>query len=106
MNVVWGQVTATLPKLHDGSSNKLCHYFAFASSLADNDTMHLKEAMAQPNRDKSLEAMFKEIEDHNTRGHWQITTRAEMKAKGYTHRPHIGISPFKRKRNLFGRITK
>ena len=100
------QCTATLAKLHDGSINEFSQLFAFASSLADNDTMYLKEAMAQPDRDKFLEAMIKEIEDHTSRGHWRITTRAEMRARGYMHRPIMGIWSFKRKRNPFGQITK
>jgi hypothetical protein len=45
--------------------------FAFAAS-ADPDTMYLHEAMKQPDRNKFMEAMQKEINDHTENGHWRI----------------------------------
>ena len=80
--------------------------FGFPASIADNDTMYLKEAMQQPDRGKFLEAMIKEIEDHTTRGHWRITTRQEMKERGYKHHPIMAIWSFKRKRSPAGEILK
>ncbi len=56
--------------------------------------------MAQPDRDKFMEVMVKEIEDHTRRGHWWIATRAEMKAKSYTQRPIMGLRSCKRKRKI------
>lgn len=79
---------------------------AYPASIADNDTMYLKQAMQQPDRDKFLEAMIKEIEDHTKRGHWRITSKEEMRQKGYSHRPIMAVWSFKRKRDPFGRITK
>lgn len=79
---------------------------AFPASLADNDTMYLKQALQQVDRAKFLEAMIKEIADHTKRGHWRITTRDEMRAKGYYHRPIMAVWSFKRKRNPVGEITK
>jgi hypothetical protein len=62
--------------------------------------MYRSEAMKQPDKDKFLEAMVKEIDDH-TRGHWRVTTKAEMKKRGYTHEPIMAIWSFKRKRSSF-----
>src|SRR6056300_496482 len=62
--------------------------------------------MQQPDKDKFLEAMIKEISDHTNRGHWRITTKREMFEKGYKHRPIMAVWSFKRKRDPFGNITK
>lgn len=68
--------------------------------------MYLLEAMRQSDKEKFLEAMVKEIHDHTSRGHWRITTRDEMRERGYAHKPIMAIWSFKRKRNPFGEITK
>jgi len=103
---VVNHVTAVLARLDDNSLNELCKLMAFPASLADEDTMYLNEALKQTDKDKFLEAMIKEINDHTSRGHWRITTREEMRAKGYKHKPIMAIWSFKRKRNPFGEITK
>ena len=36
----------------------------YAMTQADPDTMTLREAMAEPDADKFLDAMIKEIQDH------------------------------------------
>src|SRR5210317_1869631 len=77
---------------------------AFPASVADNDTMYLAEAMRQDNKDKFLEVMVKEITDHTKQGHWQVTTRAEMRRRNYHHRPIMSVWSFKRKRNPMGQI--
>jgi len=82
------------------------NFSVFLSSFADTDTMYLQEAMRQPDRDKFVEAMMKEIEDHTVRGHWRITTRQEMKDRKYNLKPIAAIWSFKRKRNPMGEITK
>lgn len=79
---------------------------AFPASLADPDTMYLNEAMKQDDRDEFLKAMVKEIEDHTVRGHWRVTTRAEMRQRGYNFKLIAAIWSFKRKRNPMGQITK
>jgi len=99
-------VTAVLGRLDDNSLNELCRFVAFPASLADEDTMYLSEAMKQEDKDKFLEAMIKEINDHTSRGHWRITTKDEMREKGYQHKPIMAIWSFKRKRNPFGDIVK
>jgi hypothetical protein len=99
-------VAITLSQLEDNSINGLCQLFAYSASIADTDTMYLHQALRQPDKDEFLAAMVKEIEDHTSRGHWRITTKAEMKQRGYDHKPIAAIWSFKRKRNPLGEITK
>jgi hypothetical protein len=99
-------VIAVLAKLDDNSLNELCQLLSFPASLADNDTMYLTDALKQEDKDKFLEAMIQEIHDHTSRGHWRVTTKDEMRKRGYKHRPIMAIWSFKRKRNPFGQITK
>jgi histone deacetylase 1/2 len=70
--------------------------FAFAAS-ADPDTMYLHEAMKQPDRNKFLEAMQKEINDHTENGHWRIVHRSEI-PKGMPILP--AVWSMKRKRRI------
>jgi Reverse transcriptase (RNA-dependent DNA polymerase) len=79
---------------------------ALAASIADQDTMYLREAMQQPDKQNFLEAMKKEIDDHTSRGHWRLTKRQEMKDRNYTMNPIAAIWSFKRKRDPMGTITK
>jgi len=95
-----------LGDLDANSLTELSKFVAYPASLADNDTMYLKEALQQPDRDEFLKAMVKEVEDHTQRGHWRVTNREEMKRKGYKHKPIMAVWSFKRKRNPFGEITK
>ena len=66
-------VCAVTGRLLDGTINEPTSLYAQSASITDNDTMYLQEAMNQPDKEKFLEAMIKEIEDHNQRGHWCIT---------------------------------
>jgi hypothetical protein len=40
--------------------------------------MYLKEAMRQPDREKFIEAMKKEINDHTDNKHWRIVHRSTI----------------------------
>jgi hypothetical protein len=70
--------------------------FAFAAS-ADPDTMYLKEAMRQPDREKFIEAMKKEIKDHTDNKHWRIVHRSTI-PKGTPILP--AVWSMKRKRRI------
>jgi histone deacetylase 1/2 len=70
--------------------------FAFAAS-ADPDTMYLKEAMRQPDREKFIEAMKKEIQDHTDNKHWKIVRRSLI-PKGTQILP--AVWSMKRKRRI------
>jgi hypothetical protein len=76
-----------------------------SASLAssDPDTMHLDDALRQPDRDKFIEAMSKELNDHISRKHWKIVPlRSVPKHK------HVipMVWSMKRKRDPAGEITK
>ena len=49
----------------------------FAAS-ADPDTMYFPEAMRELDKDKSVEAMQKEIQYHKTNGHWEIVPKTKV----------------------------
>ena len=59
--------------------------------------------MSQPDRDKFLKVMEKELNDHINRGHWKIIPKRNVP-------PHKRCLPMvwsmKRKRNPIGQITK
>ena len=46
----------------------------YTMTQADPDTMTPKEAMAEPDADKFLDTMIKEIQDHVQRKHWQLVS--------------------------------
>ena len=75
-------------------------------SMADPDTMTLKEALKQPDAEEFLKAMVKEVEDHVRREHWKIMTISEMIASGCKGKPIMGVWSMKRKRNPLGVIAK
>ena len=53
-------------RLPDGSINNMCKLcvHGLLASITDNNTMYLREAMQQEDKDEFLKAMVKEIEDH------------------------------------------
>ena len=80
----------------------MCEH-VFAHITTDPDTMTLSEALRQPDRDKFLAAMQKELNDHITRGHWTVLPTKNIP-------PHKKRLPMvwtmKRKRNPIGEIIK
>jgi len=72
------------------------HPLAYAAS-ADPDTMYLDQAMREPDREKFIEAMQKEIKDHEERGHWEVVPRDSL-PKGTPILP--AVWSMKRKRRL------
>jgi len=77
--------------------------FAFASSKSNNDTFTFREMMHQEDMPKFVEAMQKEVVDHNEREHWDLIPRSEMPAGMKTI---LAVWSFKRKRLPDGTITK
>ena len=75
----------------DISVAALAANFAYIMSMADPDTMTLKEALNQPDAEEFLKAMVKEVEDHVRREHWKIMTISEMIASGYKGKPIMGV---------------
>ena len=77
------------------------HMFSFVAS--DPDTMTLKEAMEQPDKDKFLLAMQQELHDHIERRHWKVVP---AKCVPPNKRCLPMVWSMKRKRNPIGQITK
>ena len=48
---------------------KTTSFLTLSASLANENTMYLKQAMQQHDKNKFLQVMTKEIEDHTQRGH-------------------------------------
>jgi hypothetical protein len=85
----------------DGSINHT-HPFSFATTTANNEVYHFHQAMQEDDREKFIEAMLKELEDHRVNEHWVLVPRKD-----------IGDSPtikaiwsFKRKRRPDGSLLK
>jgi hypothetical protein len=72
------------------------HPLAFAAT-ADPDTMYLDQALREPDREQFLEAMRKEVEDHEKRKHWVVVRRDSL-PKGTPVLP--AVWSMKRKRRL------
>ena len=75
----------------------------FAMITIDPDTINLKEALNDSDRDQFIEAMGKELSDHVTRKHWKVVSLKDV-PKTKTCLPMVWS--MKRKRNLIGEIVK
>ena len=53
-------------------------YNVFSVCKEANYSYTFKEMIQQDDRNKSLEAMTKEIGDHTKRKHWEIVLRSQM----------------------------
>ena len=65
--------------------------------------MYLHEALQQPDRDKFIEAIEKELDDHILRKHWKVIPLCNV-PKGKNPLPMVWS--MKRKRNPLGEITR
>ena len=88
--------------LFDDSINE-CHYFAFNASAATNDVYTLKQMLRLENIKPFIEAMMKEIEDHESREHWTLVERSSL-PKGT--KTILSVWAFKRKRLPDGTVLK
>ena len=85
---------------------EVTHAYAYAATQADPDTMTLKQAIQEPDANKFLKAMIKEINDHVQQKHWHLVTDKQMQASGHTGKPIMGVWSIKRKRNPVREIAK
>ena len=67
----WTDRQHKLQKLTDGTSN-FAHPLALAATAPDTEVFYFKEAMREPDRDKFVLAMVKEIEDLNAAKVWEL----------------------------------
>jgi hypothetical protein len=71
---------------------------------SDPDTMHLEDALKQPDRAEFVKAMHKEVNDHIVRKHCWKVVPSKAVLKGKIPRPMVWS--MKRKRNPIGDIIK
>ena len=57
------------------------HHFALLAGKENNESYTFKEMLRQPDAADFVQAMIKETDDHETRGHWEVIPRWE-KPKG------------------------
>ena len=89
-------------ELYDGTLNQL-HNFALTADVASNEVFTYQQAMRQDDRDKFIQAMSKEVEDHESRDHWALVLRSTI-PKGV--KTIQAIWSFKRKRFPDGTLNK
>ena len=77
--------------------------FPAKRTRSDPDTMTLEQALREPDADKFIEAMEKELEEHITRKHWEVIHVSEL-PRG--HKPILMVWSMKRKRDPSGEIIK
>ena len=86
----------------DGSLNGIDSMVLMADS-SSNDVFTFKQMMEQEDRIDFLQAMLKEVDDHETRQHWSVVERNKLPPGTKTI---MAIWSFKRKRFPDGRIMK
>ena len=58
-------------ELYDGTMNEI-HSFMYSTDITTNECFTFQNAMKQEDKLNLLDAMEKEILDHETGGHWSI----------------------------------
>ena len=87
---------------HDWTFNVLLN-FAYAAVNDSNETYTLKEMLKQKDVANFVEAMIKEVNDHESRKHWICVPRSAIPQETETI---LAIRSFKRKRLPDGTIIK
>jgi hypothetical protein len=101
-------VFATVNKYHaanrciDGTLNSL-HPMAFLAGKENNESYTFSQMLKQPDRADFVQAMMKEVSDHEERGHWELIPRYKKPKEVKTI---LSIWSFKRKRYPDGRLNK
>ena len=91
--------------LYDGTLNSICAYAfsTLALDMTNNKVFTYTKAMQQPDAQQFVEAMDNEIDDHQSRGHWDIVRRSTIPPGMKTIQ---SIWSFKRKRCPDGTLNK
>lgn len=79
------------------------HPMSFLLKLTDNEVYHFHDAMKQPDAKEFIQAMQKEVDDHENRGHWEYVKKSDMKEGAEVIN---AVWSFKRKRFPDGKINK
>ena len=86
----------------DGTVNDM-HFFSYLTDITSNEVFTFQQAMKQDDKEDFIKAMEKEVEDHESRGHWHIVHRDTIPANT---KPIKAIWSFKRKRRPDGSLLK
>jgi len=76
---------------------------AFMAGKENNETFTFREMLKQEDSADFIEAMKKEVNDHESRGHWEVVPRSH---KPLADKSILAIWSFKRKRFPDGRLNK
>jgi hypothetical protein len=82
-----------LNKHYDGTMNQI-HFLSFSTDVTSNKVFICKEAITQEDAYLFVEAMQKEVADHELRNHWTIV---HCSTRPRTAKPIQAIWSFKRK---------
>ena len=89
-------------ELYNGTLNKIHHLF-YSPDITTNETFTLCESMKQEDRLSFVDAMEKEIHDHEKGGHWNVVHLNTITNKANPIKP---IWSFKKKRKPDGELSK
>lgn len=89
-------------ELYDGTMNEV-HHMMYSTDISSNECFTFKQAMKQDDKLSFVEAMEKEINDHESRDHWYIVHRDTLPQN---KKPIKAIWSFKRKRAPDGSLLK
>ena len=79
------------------------HLLSYVTDVSTNEVFTFTQAMKEDDRMDFVSAMEKEIQDHESRGHWTIVTRSSLPQNA---KPIKAIWSFKRKRRPDGTLLK
>ena len=89
-------------KLYDGTLNEVHHLF-YATDISTNESFTFRNAMKQDDKLDFLDAMEKDISDHENGKHWSIVHRDTLPNRA---QPIKSIWSFKRKWKPYGELLK
>jgi hypothetical protein len=87
---------------YDGTTNQI-HFLSFSTDMSSNKVFTHKESMNQEDAHLFIEAMQKEVADHESRDHWTIVPCSKVPK---TAKPIQAIWSFKQKRRPDGTLVK
>ena len=89
-------------KCFDNTLNAL-HPMVLMAGKENNETFTFQQMLKEKDSANFIQAMKKEVDDHETRGHWQVVPRSQ---KPPGKKSILAIWSFKRKRFPDGRLNK
>jgi hypothetical protein len=92
-------------KLYNGTLNSIHSYsfIAITLDMSNNEVFTYTKAMQQPNSVQFIEAMTKELYDHESRNHWEIVCRSTIPPG---HKTIQAVWSFKRKHFPYWSLNK